>query len=421
MELKTKYQYTYFIHPYVIDENKYDKYILKLLKDKKCKFKIFQKEKDLDIYNFFLPNIRNYYFPTFELRGEKLKEFNKLEKEKQKNIISKQNVACFTYDLAEDIQGKVGEEDGIFFRVEKIEIICFKTGICFFTLKTILENTNNFSDLLNFNYRFKDIKSEFLNLKSFENIKIQTNTFADVKDLTELIDQITGINRKAKHNQNKEDNILGSAFYTYSYACVESNNWNEKTNFDYLSNDFLKYSNVLPKDFNSDFDKSNVEQRLHVIEKMKYYKTAITKTSSNIFCSGIDTYNYTKLPYKYENEYFYTYILALYKSLFLRKLDNEFREYDKIVKMRARFLEFSKVLWNKEITVDDEGALFFTTLGRVFELENCYADINNKYEVIYKDLNIEKNNNYYIIIVMLLIFSLIFNTINILFLMYYFW
>ena len=30
----TKYQYTYFIHPYIIDENKYDKYILKLLKDK---------------------------------------------------------------------------------------------------------------------------------------------------------------------------------------------------------------------------------------------------------------------------------------------------------------------------------------------------------------------------------------------------
>ena len=121
MELKTKYQYTYFIYPYIVDDKKYDKYILKLLKDKKCKFKIFQKEKDLDIYNFFLPNIRNYYFPTFEFRGEVLKEFNKSSVEKQKSIISKQNVACFTYDLAEDIQGKVGNEDGIFFKVEDIE------------------------------------------------------------------------------------------------------------------------------------------------------------------------------------------------------------------------------------------------------------------------------------------------------------
>ena len=42
----TKYQYTYFIHPYIIDETKYDKYILKLLKDKKCTYKTFEKEKD---------------------------------------------------------------------------------------------------------------------------------------------------------------------------------------------------------------------------------------------------------------------------------------------------------------------------------------------------------------------------------------
>ena len=202
MELKTKYQYSYFIHPYIIDENKYDKYILKLLKDKKCKFKIFQKEKDLDIYDFFLPNIRNYYFPTFEFRGEVLKEFNKLNIEKKKNVISKQNVACFTYDLAEDVQGKMGTEDGIFFRVEKIEIICFRTGICFLTLKTIIENSNNFSDVLDFNYRFKGINSEFIKLKNYENIKIQTSTFSDVKELTELINQITGINKK-----NKKDDV----------------------------------------------------------------------------------------------------------------------------------------------------------------------------------------------------------------------
>lgn len=418
MELKTKYQYTYFIYPYIVDDKKYDKYILKLLKDKKCKFKIFQKEKDLDIYNFFLPNIRNYYFPTFEFRGEVLKEFNKSSVEKQKSIISKQNVACFTYDLAEDIQGKVGNEDGIFFKVEDIELICFRSGICFFTLKTIIENTNEFADLLDFNYRFKDINSEFLNLKSFENIKIQTSTFSDVKDITELIADITGISKKDK--EKRVESIVSSNFYTYSYACIESNHWNEKTNFDYLESDFLKYSNVLPKDFNSDFDKSNIEHRLHVIEKMKYYKTAVTRTSSNLFCSGIDTYNYTLLPHKYENEYFYTYILGLYKSLFLRKLDDDFKDYDQIIKMRARFLEFSRVLWNKEITVDDEGSLYFNTLSRVLELDECYKDISNKYEVIYKELNIEKNNIYYQIIVILLIFSLMFNTINILVLMYLF-
>ena len=111
----TKYQYTYFIHPYIIEESKYDKYILKLLKDKKCTYKIFEKEKDLDIYNFFLPNIRKILFPTFELRGEALRDFNSLKIEDKKKKIAKDPVACFSYNFAQDIQGKVGTENGIFF------------------------------------------------------------------------------------------------------------------------------------------------------------------------------------------------------------------------------------------------------------------------------------------------------------------
>ena len=53
MELKTKYEYTYFIYPYVIKESKYLKYLMKLLKDKNCELRIFKKDKDMDIYSFF--------------------------------------------------------------------------------------------------------------------------------------------------------------------------------------------------------------------------------------------------------------------------------------------------------------------------------------------------------------------------------
>ena len=416
MELMTKYQYTYFIHPYIIEESKYDKYLLKLLKDKKCSFKIFEKEKDLDIYNFFLPNIRKFLFPTFDLRCEPLRNFEKMKEDEKLKVILKDHVACFSYDLAEDIQGKVGQENGIFFKIEGIEIICFDTGVCFFTMKTHLENTNKFMDLLDFNYRFKGINSEFASLKDYENIKIQTDTFKDMNDLSELINQITGISSKPK--ASKEENVINSQFYTYSYVCVETSNWNEKTDFINIENDFLKFANVLPSNYNSDFNKANLEHNLHIIEKLKYVKTTLSNTSSNIMCSGIDTYNYTKLPYEYENQYFYLYILSLYKKLFLMKLNNDFKEYDKIVKMREKFIKFTKLLWNKEVTLDDTGSLYYKTLNRTLVLDDLYLEIQNKYEVIYKDLNIEKNNVYYSVIVILLIFSLIFNTINIIFLMY---
>lgn len=413
----TKYQYTYFIHPYIIDQTKYNKYILKLLKDRKCSYKIFEKEKDLDIYNFFLPAVRSYLFPTFELRGEKLRDFNKLPPEDKCKVLVRDNVTHFNYDLAEDIQGKVGTENGIFFKIEGIELICFNTGVCFFTMKTHLENTNKFFDLLDFNYRFKGITSEFASLKDFENIKIQTDTFQDISDISELINQITGISTKPKGNESREE-LINSQFYTYSYVCVETSNWNEKTEFINIENDFLKFANVLPSNYTSDFNKANLEHNLHIIEKFKYAKTTVSNTSSNIMCSGIDTYNYTKLPYEYENQYFYMYVLSLYKRIFLMKLNNEFKAYDKIIKMKQKFIKFTKDIWDKAVTLDDTGSLYYKTVNKTLELDILYEEIQNKYEVIYKDLNIEKNNNYYSIIVILLIFSLIFNTVNIIFLMY---
>ena len=77
-----------------------------------------------------------------------------------------------------------------------------------------------------------------------------------------------------------------------------------------------------------------------------------------------------------------------------------------------------KQIWNKDVTLDDSGALYYKTLNKTLELEELYAEIQNKYEVIYKDLNIEKNNFYYSVMVILLIVSLMFNTVNIIFLLY---
>ena len=98
----TKYQYTYFIHPFMIDATKYDKYILRLLEDKRCKYKVFEKEKDLDIYNFFLPNIRSFLFPTFELRGGLLKNFNILDNAGKAKIIAKDSVCCLHMILQQE-------------------------------------------------------------------------------------------------------------------------------------------------------------------------------------------------------------------------------------------------------------------------------------------------------------------------------
>ena len=117
MELKTRYQYSYFIHPYIIEQDKYTNYMYKLLKDKNCKLRIFEKEKDLSIYTYFLPNVRNYMFNTFNSNSESKNAFEQLDLKVQASILTKNPCTVFEYDLGGDVQGKIGEENGIFFEI----------------------------------------------------------------------------------------------------------------------------------------------------------------------------------------------------------------------------------------------------------------------------------------------------------------
>ena len=191
MELKTRYQYTYFINPFIIKESKYSKYILKLLKDKRFDLRVFDKNKDLEIYTHFLPKIRELLFSTFELsEKQKIIKFNELPLETKSAVLAKYPCVTFEYKLPQDIQGKTVDENSIFFKIQKIGIVLFNTGICFLYLKTNIEDSEEFSNVLNFNYKFRDINQECNNLKNYENIKVQSDSFENVEAIQEFINQI---------------------------------------------------------------------------------------------------------------------------------------------------------------------------------------------------------------------------------------
>ena len=99
MELKTKYQYTYFIYPYVIKEHKYTKYLLKLLKDENCKLRIFRKEKDLSLYSYFSHRARNYMFSSFNLSKTKLAKLSELPLDTKAAILAKSHCTMFEYTI----------------------------------------------------------------------------------------------------------------------------------------------------------------------------------------------------------------------------------------------------------------------------------------------------------------------------------
>lgn len=403
MELKTNYQYTYFIHPFIINEGKYKEYIIKLLKDKNCKLKIFEKEKDFKMYKYFLPSVRELLFSSYSYGNAKLNEMEKLPLETRAAILNNCPCNIFEYNLNTDIQAKMEDEEGIYFSIRKVDIICFKTGVCFLCIKTSIEDVKEFSDVLNFNYKFKNIYSQASDLANFDNIHIQTDDFSNMETFGDFIKNIT-----CNSNNISNININTESFLTYSYICVDQENWNNVDGFKSLENDFVKYVNNLSADNSINFENNET----NTFSKWKYAKIGLTKSSVGLFASSAEINNYTVLPDEFESQYFYTYIINLYKKIYLKKLEAEARKINNIKKIRNKFIKFTNQLWIREITDDEIGTELNNKLHEIFELDALYQEIKNKYDLLYKELNVRKNIKFTICMIIVLAVSIVLNVYN---------
>ena len=391
MELMTKYQYTYFIYPYVIEEKNYKKYLQSLLRNKKCKVRFFNELKDIHLYTYFLPSVRDYMFWSFGLDNNAIKNFENYDITLKSTLLSEHECNIFNYELSENLQGKVDTSNGIFFEISEIKIICFKTGICFLMFKTNIENSSNFSDVLNFNYKFREINSISYNIKEYENIKIQSNTFKDVKDISILIKELTGNNEFSK-----KVNIGTEKFFVYSYVCIDQKDWNENTEDDDLDNLFEKYRSVLPANsqiIDDNYSITGEYKEKKFIYKNQYIKYGFTVSSTVLFTSNINPTNFTIVPQKYESEYLYTYILVLYKKMLLNKFNYEFG--NKYKEAENNFLEFTKKIWIQDITNEEFGRRLEEKWMENLKIDSTYLKLKNEYDVAYKKHNVEelsKNN-----------------------------
>lgn len=403
MELNLNYQYTYFIYPYAIKTEKYKKYITGMIKNKNYHLKFFDGFKDIDLYNYFMPSIKSNTFQDFTFSKEKLDAFYKLSKQSQYNVLNKQNCIMFEYNLAQELQGKLEEKDGIFFKITKIDLVCFKTGICFLIFKTHMEETNEFSDLLNFNYKFSNLNLENKKLEKIDKIKIQTDAFSNIKKLTEIIAEITG-----KKIDSKQLDIDDDLFLTYAYACVDSKYWNKNTDFENIENEFIKLSEIKPSNTSVEVD----YEKLTMITNSSYMKIRINNKGCFLICSSTDKNNYTKLPTLYENQYLYTYLLALHQRYYLKKLSKKFSETRNIKNVMNKFIDFTQNIWINEITTEALGQKIYKRCREKLNLQELYQEVKIKYDTYYKEARIEKNIKQNKIIIVLAIIAIIFGIAN---------
>ena len=280
--------------------------------------------------------------------------------------------------------------------------MCFNTGVCFLILKTYVDNVKEFCDILNFNYRFKEINSEFLSLKNFEKINLKVDNFEDIDNLKNVLYNITDNNLK---NEIDDEN-----FYVYSYACIDGEVWSKDSDFEKIKFDFYKFANLLQGNNNIDL---NIESQdgMRIISKWDCARIGITKNSTVLLTSNINTFNYTSMPHKYENEYLYTFLISLYQRIYLKNLSFKFRNIDKLPKYRKDLNQFIKNIWSIEMTKDETGTLLYNNWRQTLEVENIYLEVMNVYDRKTKQEEEEKNKKVnkvlWIIVVICLIINLI--------------
>lgn len=381
MELKTNYQYTYFIYPFAIRKENYRKYIKGLLSSVKFNIKFFDSFKDVDLFNYFLPSIKKKYFQDFSFSKEKINAFEKLNRFNRRRILLEQDCIMFEYKLENEYQGKIGEQEGIFFKISKIEIVCFNKGVCFLLIKTNIEESNNFDDILNFNYKFSNLGLEAKNLKNINNIKIQTDRFNNMQELNTFIENITGTKII-----NNEIDIDENSLQIYTYACVDSKYWNKNTDFKNIEKEFIKFAEVYPSSSNNykEYDK------LTILANSNYMRLRINNKCSALICSSTESENYTKLAFEYENQYLYTYLIALYQRYYLKKINRQLTNMNNNKNYIQRLADFKIGMLDTEITQESFGHKIYKRCRDKFNLEDLYKDLRDNFDTFYKKGKIEK-------------------------------
>ena len=103
------------IYPYLIDSKRMAGYYELLLEDK-FNLKIFDKKKNSNIYDYFMPSIREFLFWSFDMdQKEEVTQYNKMKIDLKAAVCNM--YSCNVFEKDEDL------------------VICFSTGICFAVVK----------------------------------------------------------------------------------------------------------------------------------------------------------------------------------------------------------------------------------------------------------------------------------------------
>lgn len=409
MNMNTKYNYTHFIYPYIINKKKYNSF-LKVLVDKESNWnlKIHDKEANKDLYSFFLPYLRNFMFPTIYWDSFKSKKFNNLSTNSKVEQIKDLSTLTFEYNIDKIIESKtqITSKDTINFEISKINLICFSPGICFLVIKAEIQGEDvDFKSVLNFNHKFRTINPKYES-KDEEDIQITTKLYENINDLSLFIKNII-----SDFEDEEVENIYYDRMFTYSYACVDNESWDENTDTNEIMDDFYKFQYVLSGYSNDIFNMEYERKMQKIYSRWKYSMYGFSKESGVVLASEQEIYNYTKLPYQFENTYFYVMLLAFYQRICLLKFSQELVKEDKneVLKLKKKLIRFLNFSWFSQITNSEHGMELWNKWKEAFELEKLLDEVHKEYVEYYDEVVAKGQDRTNALLVLLYTVSVVFS------------
>ena len=388
MHIKAKYQYTHFLYPFVIDSEKYPYFIESILKKTKEWTMVYHQYKsDEESYDFFLPYMRKFLFPSLFWDKKYIKKFKTQGVFRRSLELSKTTCITFKYNMARIKKGSITDFDGkvINYDISDIKIICFEGGICFIDFKTQIDEKSDlidFNKILDFNHYFRNLTPR---IKGSATNRIVENS--KTINIPKFIRNIT-----SEYESKSLDKMYFDKMFTYSYVCVDD--WEKDSDFYKMQNDFYKFQYVMHSKSSAIFNEECDRLFDNVYSRWKYSMFGFSRESGVVFVSDKEKYDITRMPYNFEKRYLYMVLIALYQRISLINFSQNLMRQDKtaVKKLKKNLTQFTNSSWFGQITNSEHGMDIWKLWQKAFGLSELYDEVHKEY-LEYYDYVVSNNQS----------------------------
>ena len=371
-------------------------------------------ETDKESYDFFLPYMKRFLFPTLFWSNQSKKQFKSMSLNKKIFNVLKLSCLTFDYQLSNIKTGTISHGrhfDTINFDISSIKLIVFKGGICFLDIKTEIEEPQEYIDfdtLLDFNHSFRTLTPQGIG-KLSQLTKMKARNIDKIENIAIFIKSIiSGFETK------DVEKIYYDKMFTYSYACIDD--WKTEKDFENIKNDFLKFQYVMSSKSSAIFNKNCSKLDENMYSRWQYSMFGFSKESGVVLVSEKEKYNITRMPYNFEKKYLYMLLLAFYQRIMLINFSQDLAKKDKSMarKLTNRFTKFTHFSWFSQITNSEHGMDIWENWIKAFKLKELFEEVHKEYLEYYDFVRATGQERFNIVLMITYVVNITFGGLSLL-------